>query len=99
MSSRALDEGERFMICVQFPRLLRLLGLLLAASIGTIPVANAQTEQPPPPAAQITPDPWPKLREIAGVKYTLYQPQVDKRMGMHVTHYRVLEQMFNRTVC
>src|SRR5262245_65913620 len=81
MSSRALDEGERFMICVQFPRLLRLLGLLLAASIGTIPVANAQTEQPPPPAAQITPDPWPKLREIAGVKYTLYQPQVDKWDG------------------
>ena len=69
------------MICVQFPRLLRLLSLLLAASIGTAPVANAQTEQAPPPAAQITPDPWPKLREIAGVKYTLYQPQVDKWDG------------------
>ena len=38
-------------------------------------------EQTQPPAAQITPDPWPKLREIAGVKYTLYQPQVDKWDG------------------
>ena len=69
------------MICVQFPRLLRLLSLLLAASIGIAPVANAQPEQTQPPAAQITPDPWPKLREIAGVKYTLYQPQVDKWDG------------------
>ena len=40
------------MICVQFPRLLRLISLLLAASIGTAPVANAQTEQAQPPAAQ-----------------------------------------------
>ena len=40
------------MICVQFPRLLRLLSLLLAASIGIAPVANAQPEQSPPPAAQ-----------------------------------------------
>ena len=69
------------MICAQFPRLLRLLSVLLAVSIGTAPVATAQTEQSSPPAAQITPDPWPKLREIAGVKYTLYQPQVDKWDG------------------
>src|SRR4029453_8405309 len=69
------------MICVHFPRLLRLFSLLLAVSIGTAPVANAQTEPAQPPAAQITPDPWPKLREIGGGKYTPYQPQGDKWDG------------------
>ena len=41
---------------------------------------SAQTDAPPP-AAQVTPDPWPKLFTISGTKYTLYQPQVDKWDG------------------
>ncbi len=46
-----------------------------------LPAARAQSQPTPPPAAQVTPDPWPKLREIGGVKYTLYQPQLDKWNG------------------
>jgi hypothetical protein len=55
--------------------------LCMVVAVGSPHAPHAQTEQAPPPAAQITPDPWPKLREIAGVKYTLYQPQVDKWDG------------------
>jgi len=64
-----------------FRRALSLGPALLFASIGLLPAAIAQTQQEPPPAAQVTPDPWPKLREIGGVKYTLYQPQLDKWNG------------------
>ena len=57
------------------------LGLaLLIASIGLLTATLAQTQQEPL-AAQVTPDPWPKLREISGVKYTLYQPQLDQWNG------------------
>ena len=64
-----------------FRRILSLGPALLFASTGLLPAAIAQTQQEPPPAAQVTPDPWPKLREIGGVKYTLYQPQLDKWNG------------------
>ena len=60
------------------------LGLtVLVVSTGLLPAAMAQSQPAPPPAAQVTPDPWPKLREIGGVKYTLYQPQLDKWDGYH----------------
>ena len=62
----------------------RLLALGLAALVaagGLAPLARAQTDQAPPPAAQVTPDPWPKVFTISGAKYTLYQPQVDKWDG------------------
>src|SRR5262245_27805269 len=52
--------------------------LCVAASIGAPSAPHAQTEQALPLAAQVTPDPWPKLREIDGGKYTLYQPQLNK---------------------
>ena len=37
--------------------------------------------QAPPPASQVTPDPWPKVRRFDGWTYTLYQPQLDKWDG------------------
>src|SRR5262245_37689155 len=68
------------MICGR--RFRRMIAVLrsLVGSAGLPGAPGAQTE-PAPPAAQVTPDPWPKLREVAGVKYTLYQPQVDKWDG------------------
>ncbi len=43
--------------------------------------AVAQPQQAPPPAAQVTPDPWPRTITVSGVKYSLYQPQLDKWDG------------------
>src|SRR5215813_4888636 len=63
---------------------LRLLAIglaLLVASVSLLSFSHAQMDQAPPPAAQVTPDPWPKLFTISGAKYTLYQPQVDKWDG------------------
>src|SRR5262245_65941434 len=62
----------------------RLLGIglvFLVVSIGLLSFSHAQTDQAQPPAAQVTPDPWPKVFTISGAKYTLYQPQVDKWDG------------------
>jgi len=61
-------------------RLLAMALALLVVSTGAPPLSSAQTDAPPP-AAQVTPDPWPKLFTISGTKYTLYQPQVDKWDG------------------
>src|SRR5215467_16339266 len=71
---------EMSMIRARRPRL-AILALVVAASIGGPPTSHAQTGQAPPPAAQVTPDPWPKLREIGGLRYTIYQPQLDKWDG------------------
>ncbi|HKF67018.1 MAG TPA: hypothetical protein VKB36_10825, partial [Vicinamibacterales bacterium] len=62
-------------------RLLALGLAALVAAVGLAALAHAQTDQAPPPAAQVTPDPWPKVFTISGAKYTLYQPQVDKWDG------------------
>ena len=61
-------------------RLLAIGLALLVGSTGAPPLAHAQTGAPPP-AAQVTPDPWPKVFTISGARYTLYQPQVDKWDG------------------
>jgi hypothetical protein len=53
----------------------------LAALVVLIDPGDAQTGPAPPPASRVTPDPWPKMREIAGAKYTLYQPQLDTWNG------------------
>lgn len=34
-------------------------------------------QAPASPAAPASPDPWPKSAEVAGAKYTMYQPQLD----------------------
>ncbi|HXX29871.1 MAG TPA: hypothetical protein VEJ89_04070, partial [Myxococcaceae bacterium] len=51
---------------------------LIAPAPGATTASPAQpAPQPPPPASQVTPDPWPKSAEVGGTKYTLYQPQLD----------------------
>ncbi len=48
-----------------------------------------------PPAAEVTPDQWPKTSIIKGVEYTIYQPQLDDWDGYSLTAHAavsVLEQ-------
>ena len=55
-----------------------LVALLLVAAPGDLRAA----EQPPaPPAADVTPDPWPKRLQEGGVTYTVFQPQLDSWDG------------------
>ena len=35
--------------------------------------------EPEPPASEMTPDPWPKSADENGVRFTIYQPQLDSR--------------------
>jgi hypothetical protein len=52
---------------------------ILFVSVG-VPLA----EENPPPApdpAEVTPDPWPKVSQVEGVKYVIYQPQLDSWDG------------------
>ena len=37
------------------------------------------SEEPQPPAEEVTPDMWPKAVDVGGAKYTVYQPQLDKK--------------------
>jgi hypothetical protein len=39
------------------------------------------SEEPQPPAEEVTPDMWPKTADVGGAKYTVYQPQLDKWDG------------------
>ncbi|MGA8890539.1 MAG: hypothetical protein WB493_03150 [Anaeromyxobacteraceae bacterium] len=55
-----------------------LFALLLVAAPGS---PRAQEPQPPPPAADVTPDPWPKRLQEGGVTYTVFQPQLDSWDG------------------
>src|SRR5512134_16234 len=34
-----------------------------------------------PPAEEVTPDPWPRMAEIGGANYSIYQPQMDSWDG------------------
>lgn len=47
--------------------------LLFAGGVS----AQASTEAEPP-AAEVTPDPWPKSAEVGGTRFTIFQPQLDK---------------------
>jgi hypothetical protein len=40
------------------------------------------SQQAPPPAALVTPDPWPRTFSMGGAKYTLYQPQLKIVVGL-----------------
>ena len=46
--------------------------------------AFAQTAEGQPPAAEVTPDKWPMSMDIAGVKCTIYQPQLKEWDGYHL---------------
>jgi uncharacterized membrane protein YgcG len=50
-------------------------GRLLAPAPSAPRLLLAQAA--PPTAAPAPPDPWPKSAEVAGAKYTMYQPQLD----------------------
>src|SRR5213083_2966519 len=58
---------------------------VLAVACAVAPCAGAgQSPQAPPPAAQVTPDPWPRTIAVQGAKYSLYQPQVDTWDSRHL---------------
>lgn len=46
--------------------------------------AMAQDAQEQPPAAEVTPDKWPKTVKIEGALYTIYQPQLGTWDGYHL---------------
>ncbi len=57
--------------------------MLVALAMGLLLPAMGVTAQTPlteaePPPSEVTPDPWPKSAELAGTRYTIYQPQLDK---------------------
>ncbi len=68
-----------------------------AAAIGAAMPAEALAQQSPAPqttapqqqelapAAEVTPDPWPKTAEAGGVQYTIYQPQLDLWDDGHIS--------------
>src|SRR5215470_7853557 len=55
--------------------------VVLAASLPPL-IALAQPQ--PPPAAEVTPDPWPRTFNLGGAKYTLYQPQLKSWDGRNL---------------
>ncbi len=55
-----------------------ILACIVAAMLAAMP-CMAQEEQPP--AGEVTSDPWPRIIDEGGVKYTIYQPQLDSWDG------------------
>jgi len=51
--------------------------LVCACAIAPMGAQSEGAAQPPPPAGQVTPDPWPRTVDVQGAKYSMYQPQVD----------------------
>ena len=60
---------------------------LLSAVLGLSPplAAAAQRTGAAPAAADVTPDKWPKLATVAGLQYTIYQPQLESWDGYRLT--------------
>jgi hypothetical protein len=56
------------------------------AILATTPLTPAQVPaaSPPPPAAAVTPDPWPKSLRTDGATFTIYQPQLDSWDGYRI---------------
>ncbi len=67
-------------ICVAIPTAV-MLCLFVVALFNT----PAFPQDSPPPAAEVTPDKWPKTADTGGTKYTIYQPRLEKWDGYHVT--------------
>ena len=55
--------------------------IFLMLSLSLPAVARAAEEQPP--AAEVTPDRWPKTEVVEGDKYTIYEPQLERWDGYH----------------
>ena len=69
-------------------RLLSALLVVLLMISSAAPPAYAQgagagpsPQDGQPPAEEVTPDPWPKVIQTGGVKYTIFQPQLDSWDG------------------
>jgi hypothetical protein len=59
--------------------------LALLLSVTGVPrPAGAQSPSDPPPAAEVTPDPWPKSVDLNGATYTIYQPQLESWDGYRI---------------
>jgi len=78
--TRRSREGRR--AASRLERRLALVCALLLLPAGLAREGAAQSRAtPPPPAEQVTPDPWPRITTAQGVKYSLYQPQLDSWDG------------------
>ncbi len=68
------------------PSLRSLVALLAAAAVAPAPGAAQPATQPGPmpPAAAVTPDPWPKVLTQGGSTYTIFQPQLDAWDGYDI---------------
>ncbi len=56
--------------------------VMFPMSLLSLPtIARAVEAQPP--AAEVTPDKWPKTAEVEGATYTIYQPQLESWDGYH----------------
>ncbi len=55
--------------------------VVLAVTAMGLQGSFAQSGSGQPPAAAVTPDPWPKIVKQEGATYTLYQPQLDSWNG------------------
>src|SRR5499427_5528239 len=60
-----------------------LVALALAVTSSGPWIAFAQSGGAQPPAAAVTPDPWPKIVKQGGATYTVYQPQLDSWDGFN----------------
>jgi hypothetical protein len=54
---------------------------LLAVFMAFQGTESLYAQESPPPANEVTPDPWPRKSQLNGVTYTMYQPQPDSWDG------------------
>jgi hypothetical protein len=57
-----------------------ILACVAAALFATLPCMAQEVQ---PPAGEVTADPWPRIIDEGGVKYTIFQPQLDSWDGYH----------------
>src|SRR5262245_13533261 len=82
----AVPEGVTFTLGMSrgLVRALAVVCAIAVVAMGFPAGAIAQPRQAPPPAAQVTPDPWPRTFVQGGARYSLYQPQLDSWDGFDI---------------
>lgn len=68
----------------RFPLRAVLASLVALAISSATAAAQAPAPGPMPPASAVTPDPWPKVLDLGGVTYTVFQPQLDSWDGYRI---------------
>src|SRR5271157_1098988 len=68
-------KAFRFMGCST--SVMILLPFLLVLSTLCFWPSQGYSQEPQPSAEEVTPDKWPRTANLGGVKYTIYQPQLD----------------------